>query len=69
MKYIKLFWIIAIVLFIIPFLGIPQAVKDFFIIIIACIIGFLAWMRQNIILYKRKKLQEMETPSEATLEK
>ena len=69
MKYIKLFWIIAIVLFIIPFLGIPQSVKDFFIIVIACVIGFLAWMRQNIILYKRKKLQEIHTSPETVLEK
>lgn len=69
MKYIKLFWIIAIILFIIPFLGIPQSVKDFFIILIAFIIGFLAWMRQNIILYKRKKLQEIHTSTETVLEK
>ncbi len=53
MKYIRIFWIIGIILFIIPFLGVPQSFKDFLIICIALIIGFLAWIRQNIIKQKR----------------
>lgn len=56
MRYIRIFWIIAISLFIIPFLGIPQAFKDFLIIVIAFILGFLAWVRQNIIKHKRQAL-------------
>jgi hypothetical protein len=65
MKYIKIFWIIAIILFIIPFLGIPQSFKDFLIICIAIVIGFLAWIRQNIIKQKRiamlKQLSQTNT--------
>jgi NADH:ubiquinone oxidoreductase subunit K len=59
MNYIKIFWIIAVVLFIIPFLGLPQSFKDFIIILIAIAIGFLAWMRQRIIFYKRSKYKEI----------
>ncbi len=58
MKYIRFFWIIAVVLFIIPFLGIPQSFKDFLIIIIAFVLGFFAWMRHNIIKQKRQFLQK-----------
>lgn len=54
MRYIRIFWIIAVVLFVIPFLGVPQSFKDFLIMGIAFILGFLAWMRQNTI--KRKRL-------------
>jgi uncharacterized membrane protein len=67
MRYIRIFWILAVVLFIIPFLGIPQSFKDFLIMAIAFILGFLAWVRQNTIKRKRLALaQSAEVESEVT---
>ncbi len=54
MKYIRFFGIIAVILFITPFLGIPQSVKDFISIIIACLLGVFAWARVQSIRHKRE---------------
>lgn len=54
MKYIRFFGIIAVILFITPFLGIPQSVKDFMSIIIACLLGVFAWARVQAIRHKKE---------------
>lgn len=66
MKYIRFLWVIAIILFIIPFLGFPQSFKDALIFICAFLIGGLAWFRnaklkQKVLL--RKKMIEEEQSS------
>jgi hypothetical protein len=57
MKYVRFFWTISIILFVVPFLGIPQGVKDFIIIIISFVIGFFAWVRAQAIRHKREIIE------------
>lgn len=63
MKYIRFLWLIAFVLFILPFLGFPQAFKDFLTIACAISIGFLAWFRSEKIKHRKKMLQSLQEQS------
>ncbi len=57
MKYIRFFWTIAFILFIIPFLGFPQSFKDIITILIAIILAFFAWIRTQTIRHKKELIQ------------
>jgi hypothetical protein len=57
MKYIRFFWIIASILFIVPFLGVPQSFKDVITIGVALVIGFFAWIRTQTLRHKKELLE------------
>lgn len=69
MKYVRFLWILAIALFIVPFLGFPQSFKDFLTILVAFFIGCLAWFRSQKMKHRKmmiESMQKQESGLEAT---
>ena len=64
MKYVRFLWILAIALFIVPFLGFPQSFKDFLTFLIAFLIGSLAWFRSQKMKHRKMMIESMQKPDE-----
>ncbi len=66
MKYIRFFSVVAVLLFIIPFLGVPQAFKDFLILTISSVIGFFIWIRIQALKHRKEMIEAAQKEKEHT---